>query len=351
MISGKRHGQLVSLLALGLVTGFASTAAMAEDSITVTSYGGTYQEAESKAMFQPAAKELGITIKEDNLADGLPDVRLQVQGHAVKWDVVELSAEECVRGTQEGLFEKLDYSVIDPSGIDKKLVADNWIGVTFYAVVLAYNKSGKLGENGPKTWADFWDVTKFPGARTLGNYATESLTLAAMADGTPPDKVYPIDLDKAFKKLEEIKPHVTSWWSSGGQVMNLLKDDEVDMGSIWNGRANTLVKSGAPISYTVSGGVLNADCLVIPKGAKNVTLAQKAIAKFISPELQANLPKYSANGPANLKAFDTGKLTAEEAADVISSPQNIKKQVILDFNWWAPLLPDVQKRWQAFLQE
>lgn len=338
-------------LLLGLATVFGAQTAWAEDSITVTSWGGTYQEAESKAMFQPAAQALGITIKEDNLAEGLPDVRLQVQGNAVKWDVVELSAEECVRGAEEGLFEKLDYSVINPDGIDKKLIADTWVGVTFYSVVLAYNTSGKLGENGPQTWADFWNVDKFPGARSLGNFATESLTLAAMADGTPPDKVYPIDIDKAFKKLEEIKPHIASWWSSGGQAMNLLKDNEVDMGSIWNGRANTLVTSGAPVKYTVAQGVLNADCLVIPKGSKNVALAQKAIARIISPELQANLPKYSANGPANLKAFETGKLTAEETARVISSPENIKKQVILDFNWWAPQLPEVQKRWQAFLQQ
>src|ERR1044071_5423588 len=87
-------------------------AAAAADSITVASWGGSYQEAQQKAFFKPTADALGITIKEDT-TNGLDDVRLQVTGNAVKWDLVELGADECARGTKEGLFEKLDYKVID----------------------------------------------------------------------------------------------------------------------------------------------------------------------------------------------------------------------------------------------
>ena len=36
-----------------------------------------------------------------------------------------------------------------------------------------------------------------------------------MADGVAPDKLYPLDVDRAFKKLEEIKPNITVWWTSG----------------------------------------------------------------------------------------------------------------------------------------
>ncbi|WP_439955468.1 hypothetical protein, partial [Klebsiella pneumoniae] len=68
---------------------------------------------------------------------------------------------------------------------------------------------------------------------------------------------------------------------------------------IWNGRAGTLRKEGAPVSFSFDQGVLTADCMVIPKGSKNKDLAMKALAKFVSPDLQANLPLYVDNGPAN----------------------------------------------------
>jgi putative spermidine/putrescine transport system substrate-binding protein len=326
-----------------------ATAARAEDSITVASWGGAYQEAESVSFFQPTAKALGITVKEDT-TNGLTDVRLQVTGNAVKWDIVELGSDECARGTREGLFEKLDYNVINPDGIDKNLVHDDWIGIAYYSVVLIYN-TNVYGDNGPKTWADFWDVKKFPGKRALGNFANETLTVAALADGVPLDKVYPLDIDRAFKSLEKIKPYVNVWWDSGGQAMQLVKDGEVDMASIWNGRASTLLADGAPVHFTYDQGVFNPDCMVIPKGAAHKDLAMKALAMFVSPDLQANLPLHIGNGPVNMKAFDTGKIPPDRAAMIVSAPANVKKQVTLDANFWADHMTEAQERFTNFLQE
>jgi len=342
--------QLKSIILATTIIAAGTSGAFAEETVRVASWGGAYQDALSKAFFQPAAQELGLALKEDTL-NGLADIRLQVSGNAVKWDLAELGAEECARGTKEGLFEKLDYTIIKADGIDPSLVADDWIGITTYGVVLATNTAGKLGDKGPKTWAEFWDVAKFPGPRSLGNFPTETLTIAAMADGTPIDKVHPPELDKAFAKLAEIKPHISAWWQGGSQAVNLIKDGEVEMTSIWSGRASVLVKEGAPVSYTFDGGVLNADCMVIPKGATNKDAAMKFLAKIVSPEIQANLPKYISNGPVNAKAFETGKLTAEEMAQIVSSPENRKKMVLLDFKWWAEKLPEVEKRWQEFLQQ
>jgi putative spermidine/putrescine transport system substrate-binding protein len=339
----------VLLASAGVIAVALAAGAHAQDSITVASWGGAYQEAQSKAFFQPAAKALGITIKEDTTG-GLSDVRLQVSGNAVKWDLAELGADECARGHREGLFEKLDYSVIKADGIPEKLVREDWIGITYYSVVLIYNTK-TYGENGPKTWADFWNVEKFPGKRALGNFPNETLTVAALADGVPPDKVYPLDMDRAFKSLERIKPHVSVWWDSGGQAMQLVKDGEVDMASIWNGRASVLVADGAPVKYTFDQGVFNPDCMVIPKGAKNKDLAMKALAAFVSPELQANLPLYIGNGPVNLKAFDTGKIPAEKVATIVSAPENVKKQMLLDFDFWADHLVEAEERFNDFLQQ
>jgi putative spermidine/putrescine transport system substrate-binding protein len=229
-------------------------------------------------------------------------------------------------------------------------VRDDWIGITYYSVVLIYN-TNVYGDNGPKTWADFWNVEKFPGKRALGNFPNETLTVAALADGVPPDQVYPLDMDRAFASLEKIKPHINVWWDSGGQAMQLMKDGEVDMAAIWNGRASTLVAEGAPVSYTFDQGVFNPDCMVIPKGSKNKDLAMKALAQFVSPDLQANLPLLIGNGPVNLKAFETGKIPAERQAVIVSAPENVKKQMLLDFDYWADHLVEAQERFDDFLQQ
>src|SRR5262245_56725895 len=146
----RKAGFFSALATTGLILA-VSPSAHAEDAITVASWGGSYQEAQSKAFFKPTAEALGITIKEDT-TNGLDDVRLQVTGNAIKWDIVELGADECARGTKENLFEKLDYKVIDPSGIDPKLIHDDWVGITYYSVVLIY-RTDVFKDNGPKTWA------------------------------------------------------------------------------------------------------------------------------------------------------------------------------------------------------
>jgi len=343
-----RRQRITALLA-GAALLAVSAAAKAEDSITVASWGGAYQDAQRVSFFEPTAKALGITIKEDT-TNGLDDVRLQVKGNAVKWDLVELGSDECSRGTKEGLFEKLDYNIIKSDGVPAKLVHDDWIGITYYSVVLIY-RTDKYGDNGPKNWADFWNVEKFPGKRALGNFATETLTVAALADGVPVDKVYPLDVDRAFKSLEKIKPSIAVWWTSGGQAMQLVKDGEVDMASIWNGRASILAGSGAPVHFSYDQGAFQADCMVIPKGAAHKDLAMKALAMFLQPDIQANLPLHIANGPVNVKAFDTGKIPADKIPGIVSAPENVKKQVLIDPAYWADHMVEVQERFNNFLQE
>lgn len=339
--------------AAGAVALFAAAAfigqAAAGESVTVVSWGGEYQKALTKAFYNPTAENLGIELLEDT-TNGLPSVRIQVEAGAVTWDVVELGVAECIRGEREGLFEKLDYSVIDADGIDKSLIGDSWIGVITYSTLLAWN-SDTYGDNGPQSWADFWDVEKFPGSRSLSSYPEEVLPLALMADGVPLDQIYPLDIDRAFKKLAELKPHIIAWWASGAQSTQMLKDGEVDAVSVWNGRLINVVKDGAHAGYTFNQGILSADCLVIPRGAPNLALAQKVVASLVSPDIQANLPLHATNGPVNMKAFQTGKLTAEQAASVISSPQNAKIQLLQDALWWADHATEVQERFDDFVVE
>ena len=79
-------------------------------------------------------------------------------------------------------------------------------------------------------------MEKFPGRRSLRKNPIDTLEQALLADGVPLDKLYPLDVDRAFKSLDKIKPHVEVWWTGGAQSTQLLQSGEVDMITGWNAR-------------------------------------------------------------------------------------------------------------------
>ena len=332
-----------SLLALA-----AGTAA-AQETLTFTSYGGAWQEAQREAYLDPVEEKLGVKILEDTLT-GIAEVRAQVRTGAVNWNIVDLGLTSCAAAQAEGLLEPLDYDVISTEGFDKAAYSDDWIGTIYFSNVLGYSTEA-YGDDPPKNWADFWDVEKFPGRRGMRNDPSANLEIALLADGVPKDEVYPIDMDRAFAKLDEIKPHISVWWTSGAQSAQLIQDGEVDMTVIWNGRLEAVRDEGAKVDFTFEGGVASLDCLAIPKGSPKKDLAMQALALMVSPELAANIPRYINYGPTTSLAFKSGKITDAMREKSPSSPANLDKQVITRADWWAENQRKAKERWDAWLTQ
>jgi putative spermidine/putrescine transport system substrate-binding protein len=321
---------VISVLALAGMHGNA----MAGETVTFAGYGGAYQKGIVEALAQPAAERLGLSLVQ-NTTPGLTTVRVQVQSGSPAWDIVNLGSDECAAGSAQGLFEALDYHVIKTDGLSSSAWAKDWIASNYYSVLLAY-RTDKYGSNPPRTWQDFWNVSKFPGRRAMSDAPIESLEIALLADGVQPDKLYPLDVDRAMRSLEKLKPAVSVWWSSGAQSAQLIESGEVDMEMIWGSRIVPVLHDKAPVAYSRVDNILGMGCLAIPKGAKHVAAAQKMIALMTSPELQANVPQYlEGYGPTNVNAFNVKKFSAQELADLNSSPQNVKTSIRIDGRWWG----------------
>lgn len=338
---------LLSSAALTCGTGFASA-----EQITFVSQGGAYQEAQTKAILDPVAEKLGITINQDSSPDAWPVIKTQTETGKPVWDVIDTPAKDCIRGGEQGMIEKLDFSQLpNVKDMPAEYKSPYSVAYEFYSSVLAYNKE-KFGDTPPQNWGDFWDVEKFPGTRALRNHPLATLEAALIADGVSVDKLYPLDVDRAFKKLEKIKPFVTVWWTSGAQSAQLLADGEVDMTMAWNGRVSAVIKEGLPIGYTFNQGFLQYTSLCILKGAPNFETSVKFINAALDPEIQANFPAYIDYGPANPAAYTTGKISSERAAEMPSSPDNAKKQVLISDQWWSSKGgEEAQKRWAEFIQK
>ncbi len=241
-----KYGIGLTGLALAGLLAMANTS-FAQETMTITGYGGAAQESQRKAYFEPFTKETGVKILEEEWSGETAKLRGMVETGNVMWDVVNVETGHAVQGCAEGWLEKIDYEALGGrEGFQPGAALDCGVGITAYATVIAYDAS-KYPDGGPQTVADFWDVEKFPGARSMRRTPWSTLEMALIADGVPAADLYDVleteeGVDRAFKKLDEIKPHVKVWWSAGAQPPQLLADGEVSMVTAYNGRIYNAVQ-------------------------------------------------------------------------------------------------------------
>ena len=331
----------IGILSLSLLA-FSFQTASAEP-ITVVSWGGSYGKAQDRALFTDASNHSGIAINRESGAS-MTKTCLQVQSGSVTWDLVVTGSGGAAAAAADGCLEKIDYSVVDVSDFYPGLYTDYCVGSDVFATVMAWNtdKYGEPGSPGaPSSWADFWDVKKFPGTRAYrANNVDGALEPALMADGVSPEKVYevlatPEGKRRAINKIRELKPHIAVFWGSGAQQAQLMKDAEVDMSTGWNGRFDNAKKDGAKVGYTFNQALLDYDCFAMPKGAPNKEVAMRFLAEVSKPQYQANLPFYITYGPTNRKAYEMTKAPKELIESLPSHPKNVPLMLPVSLDWYA----------------
>ena len=185
--------------------------------IVVNDSGGDMQNAMRTAFYSEYEKRYGIKVVSTSPVD-LGKLRAMVQSGNVEWQVTEIDGESALLAEKSGLLEPLDLKIIDLSQFPKHLQSRKFVfpkGV--YSTVMGYRTDVFPEGKRPQSWADFWDVQKFPGPRSMRNDPADNLEFALLADGVPLDKIYPIDVDRAFRKMDQIKKYVSVWWTTGGQ--------------------------------------------------------------------------------------------------------------------------------------
>ncbi|RVH90840.1 extracellular solute-binding protein [Sinorhizobium medicae] len=330
----------VFILAATVATIATSAPATAAD-LVFSSWGGTTQDAQKAAWADKFTEKTGINVLQDGPTD-YGKMKAMVEANAVTWDVVDVEGDYAAQAGKKGLLEKLDFSVIDKSKLDPRFVTDYSVGSFYYSFVIGCNKD--VVDACPKTWADLFDTEKFPGKRAFYKWSAPGVIEAALlADGVPSDELYPLDLDRAFKKLDTIKGDII-WWSGGAQSQQLLASAEAPFGSLWNGRMTALAQTGVGVETSWEQNITAADSLVVPKGAKNKEAAMQFIALATSAEAQAELANLTGYAPINL---DSPELMDAELAKTLPDAQTVS-QVNADMNYWAENRDAIGERWYAW---
>ena len=344
-----RHALTLSVLGALSLT---AAPAVAQDSLSVMSFGGAYQEAQRKAVFETYTATTGIKVDEQEYGGEIAKIAAMIESGNTTIDVVDVDAPTLLQGCDEGIFETIDWAQIgDKADWLAGTTSDCGVGTIVYSTSLAYNAATL--ENGPTALADLFDTAKFPGKRGLWKNPATNLEFALLADGVPADQVYEVlgtgeGMDRAFAKLDTIKDSIV-WWEAGAQAPQLLASGEVVMTSAWNGRIYNANKEGQDFRIVWDNQILDSNYWAIPKGAKNIEASMAFIKYAVGPEVLAATTKYIPYGPVRASAAPF--VTPEDAANLPTSPENLTVALTLDNAFWADNGDEIRKRFTTWLAQ
>lgn len=338
-----------SLLLSVLCSCLALSGLASATDLTVVSYGGKNKDAQAKAYYEPFQKATGIKVIGSDYSGELAKIKAMVDTRSVTWDVVEVGSSELARGCEEGLFEKLDWTQIgDNKDLINGAVQNCGAGIFVWSTVLAYD--GDRLKTAPKSWKDFWDIKKFPGKRAMHKGALYTLEIALLADGVPRQEVYkqlatPAGVERAFKKLDQLKPYI-QWWEAGAQPAQYLASGDVVMSTAYNGRIATAQKEGKNLKIVWDGNIYDFDYWAIPKGSAKKAEALRFIGFANKPENQKVFAENIAYGPASKKALTL--VDKKVLAELPTAPQNISHAVVVDTQFWTDFGETLEQRFNAW---
>lgn len=304
----------------------------------VNSWGGPWLEHATDNLFEPFTAATGIKI---NTVSPVSFAKLaaQVRTGVYEFDVTTLGGGDLVVANKAGLLEEMEPPY--ENGMFQNGAASH-----AFATVIAWRTDAGWEET-PNSWADFWDVERFPGGRSLQRYPARILPFALLADGVAKEDLYPLDIDRAFAKLDEIKEHVRVWWTAGAQSTQILRDGEVDFIGIWTGQYFRALDAGAPVTMTWNEAEIERAYWVIAKGGPNLDLAKMFVEFATSPEPLAGFvsaANYGALNPAALEFVDPAN-----AARMPTSPENYGYAFEQDMMNWGGDPQEVSMRFDEWL--
>ncbi len=319
--------------------------------VRMAGWGGAMQEAQRIAYIEPFQELTGITVV---VADQQPDtskVKAMVDTGNIEYDVAQIDRADVVRLAPEAdYWEEVDYSIFDTGNIDEGRRYTYSVDMLPYAWVIGYRTD--TFPEGPQSQAEFYDPTAFPGPRsTTGGSGglNPFLESALLADGVAMSDLYPIDIERAFAKLAEIRADVVQFWDAGAQPAQLLSDNEAVLVHAWNGRIAAIQEAGSPAAITWNEGMLATDVWAVPKGAPNAENAQKFMAFTTLPVSQARLSMQIPYGFVNNASAEL--IPADILAELPTSPEYAEQMFVRDIAWWVENTEAVLNRWNEWVLE
>ncbi|WP_048863025.1 extracellular solute-binding protein, partial [Acidisphaera rubrifaciens] len=310
----------------------AKSDAAAQTLSVVSRHDGAWADALRGLALTAYTQTTGVPARLDVWTGGLDALRTGLKGG---WDVVQLTAQELADACQEGLVEKLDWAAI--GGRDHYVQGaanDCGVGAGAHALLLSWDRDKVKGA---PTWADFFDIARYPGKRALPKRARGVLEIALLADGVAPGDVYRTlrstdGTDRAFRKLDQLRPYL-DWWQTGREATRILGSGAVLMVAAPNARVLAANASeGRHFGAQWTGAVVSMDWWAIARDTPRGQQAQQLLYLLGLPALEGRLLERT--GIAGFAKGSADLLPAAAQANSPLLPANLSGALVADEGFW-----------------
>lgn len=325
-------------------------AAQARD-FTLAAPPGALIAALKTAYLDPFASANGITANGLSWDGDYADL-VQNAGIYTPWDVVLVTMPVLEEGCARGVLQKLDWNAL--GGRDRYpafATSDCGVGAFMTSVVLSWDND-KL--QGTPSWADFWDVAKYPGKRGLRRDPRTTLEIALLADGVAAGDVYATlrtedGIKRAFRKLDQLRPYIV-WWEKPEEAVRILGEGKVLMTLAPSAEVAAADRDGAHhFGLQWSESLYRIKSFAIVTGSPNIPLAQKFLAFVGDPGAEARFFAALAYGPLAKGALE--QIPPEQRGQAPSNPANLKTALAYDENFWEQNAAKLASRFETWLDQ
>ena len=330
----------------------ASIACAAARDLTIVSLGSDSVEPLRKVFVLPFVGATRIPTSQQSWDGGIDALANHLKAPDSDWDIVELRGDELAAACDNGLLEKHDFGVIGgkhhnlPQG-----VSDCGVGASTRNIVLAWDRD-KFPAT--PTWADFWDIAKYPGKRGLFKGPRGNLEIALIADGVAPGDAYKIlgtsdGVDRAFRKLDQLKPYLV-WWRTGEEAEHILSSGDVLMTSAPSNQIAIAARDGRRnfgMQWTASLNGVRSWAIV--KGSPNLRQALQFLYFAGTSAIEGRLLDVAGLGGLARDADDL--LPPEVTATSPNNPANLSAAIRFDNGFWRDNLAKLGQRFDAWLAQ
>ncbi len=172
-----------------------------------------------------------------------------------------------------------------------------------------------------------------------------TLEFALLADGVAIDELYPLDVERAFAKLETIRD-ATLFYEDSKQPVELVRTGQVGLASAWTVRTN-LPEAASLVKPQWNQGMVAADAWIAPRGSQNADVAMNFINYATRAVPTANFTRLQPFGPVNKDAL--ALLRPDIISSLPNAPENLRSQFFENWSYWRDLRESLTVQFEDWL--
>lgn len=326
------------------VAGYQDPTRWQDRTLTVATAGVSgFLDSMTEAFFGAFERDTGATVEHVSFGrDGVDNLTQQVESGEIVWDVILLPATQVLDLSNLGLLAAIDYNIVDATNLYAEVCMQHGVGAMLYSTTMVYSVSA---ETPPESWSDFWDLSLFDGSRALRRMPVGTLEFALLADGVERDRLYPLDVERAFSALEQIREG-TRFYEDSKQPVELVRTGQVGLASAWSVRV-ILPDAASLVLPQWSGGMISADAWVTPRGSTNGDVAMSFINYATRAVPAANFSGQQPFGPVNKDAL---VLLPDDVVDSLpNSDEHLAVQFFENWSYWRDQKASLTTRFEDWL--